>query len=429
MDIKEKIAGIPNSSGVYLFRDKQGNVIYIGKAASLKKRLFSYFNKQYTSAKQDVMLSKAQDIDYILTDTEPEALILESFLIKEGRPKYNVSLKDDKNYPLVKITDSEDFPRLVIARRKLKDGSIYFGPYTNAKLLRQALNVLRRIFPYRTCRHLLKKPCLDYDLKICPAPCSGRITKKEYRGNITHLCLFLSGQNERLLKEMSGQMAVYARQHNFEKAKELRDKISALSNMSMHNVPSVIGGASIASYEIESEALKNILRLRNRPQRIEAFDISSISGENVVGSMVSFLNGGPDKNNYRRFRIKGEGFDDYSAIREVIRRRYQRIISEHILPPDLIIIDGGKGQLSSAGVELRALKLKIPIISIAKKEEEIFRPEQDRPLELNQDSPALNLIRRIRNEAHRFALAYHRILRKKKTFNFPLSKKGPGLSL
>ena len=402
-NLKQKIASIPDRPGVYLMRDASGVVIYIGKAASLKKRVGSYFSKQYGSAKQMAMVEKIADIDYILTDSEADALILESALIKRERPQYNVSLRDDKNYPLLKIT-SENFPRLLAVRRRLDDGAVYFGPYTDAALLRQAIKVLRKIFPYCTCRPFPKKPCLNYDIGLCPAPCIGKISKKEYAENIKDLRLFLEGKNDELSARLSREMLVFSKKRNFEKAMELRDKISALSSMS--------GAADI--YEAQSRQLQHILKLKKNPERIEAFDISSISQHLVVGSMVSFLEGRPDKNNYRRFRIKGEKFDDCAAISEIVRRRYKRILLGEINSPDLIIIDGGKGQLSAARAELDNLRLRIPVISIAKKEEEIFLPQQNNPIKLNIDSKALTLIRRIRDEAHRFALSYHRLLRKKK---------------
>lgn len=387
-------------------KDADARVIYIGKAASLKKRVGSYFSKQYGSAKQMAMVEKIADIDYILTDSEADALILESALIKKNKPQYNVSLRDDKNYPLVKITN-EDFPRLLVVRRKLDDGVAYFGPYTDAKLLRQAIKVLRRVFPYCTCRPFPKEPCLNYDIGLCPAPCIGKISKKEYAKNIEAIRLFLEGKNEELFARLSKEMSVLSRERNFEKALELRDKISALSSMS--------GASSV--YEREARELCRVLGLKDHPKRIEAFDISSISQELVVGSMVSFLEGRPDKNNYRRFRIKGERFDDFSAMAEVVRRRYKRVLLGEITPPDLILIDGGRGQLSAAKIELDNLRLRIPIVSLAKKEEEIYLPQKDQPLRLAMDSKALTLIRRIRDEAHRFAVAYHRLIRKKKVFS------------
>lgn len=387
-------------------KDVSAQVIYIGKAALLKKRVGSYFSKSYGSAKQMAMVEKITDIDYILTDSEADALILESALIKKNKPQYNVSLRDDKNYPLVKITN-EDFPRLVVVRRRLEGGTTYFGPYTDAKLLRQAIKVLRRVFPYCTCRIFPKESCLNYDIGFCPAPCIRKVSKKEYAKNIEDIRLFLEGKNEELFAKLSKEMSVFSKERNFEKALELRNKISALSSMS--------GAASV--YEAEARELRRVLGLKDNLRRIEAFDISSISQKLVVGSMVSFLDGRPDKNNYRRFRIKGERFDDCSAIAEVVRRRYKRILLGEETAPDLILIDGGKGQLGAAKSELNNLRLKIPIISLAKKEEEIYLTTKDEPLRLAMDSKALILIRRIRDEAHRFALAYHRLLRKKRAIS------------
>lgn len=404
-NLKQKIAAIPDRPGVYLMKNADARVIYIGKAASLKKRVGSYFSKRYGSAKQMAMVEKIADIDHILTDSEAEALILEAALIKKNKPQYNVSLRDDKNYPLLKIIN-EDFPRLSVVRRKLDDGAAYFGPYTDAKLLRQAIKILRKIFPYCTCRPFPKKPCLNYDIGLCPAPCIGKISQNDYAKNIENIRLFLEGKDEELLDKMASEMRRHAKEQNFEQAKDLRDKISALIAMS----------GSASSYEAQARELAGALGLKKNPRRIEAFDISSISQELAVGSMVSFYEGRPDKNNYRRFRIKGKGLDDCSAMAEVVRRRYKRVLLGEINPPDLILIDGGKGQLSAAKSELDNLRLKVPIISLAKKEEEIHLTFKEASLILAMDSRALILIRRLRDEAHRFALSYHRLVRKKKAF-------------
>ncbi|MFQ5680892.1 MAG: GIY-YIG nuclease family protein [Candidatus Omnitrophota bacterium] len=396
----------PDAPGVYIMKDARGRAVYIGKAASLRKRLRSYFYKQPGEGrpKQEAMLARVEHIDYILTSTEAEALLLEAALIKRNRPRYNVALKDDKNYPLIKVSRRERFPGVSVARRRSGQDALYFGPYAHPGLLKEALNALRRIFPYRVCRRLLKRPCLDYELGLCPAPCAGKIGVREYRQNIRNLCLFLSGSNQRLVLGLKAQMEAAARERNFEKAGELRDKILALS--------AVGRGPMAKRAAFEAEKLKAALGIKAPLRRIEAFDVSSISGTSVVGSMVSFVNGVADKANYRRFRIKGQHKDDCAAMAEVVRRRYSRLLREGGKFPDLIIVDGGKGHLGVACAELRALNLDIAIIAIAKREEEIFFLGRNRPLRLPRESAALNLARRIRDEAHRFAVSYHRLLRR-----------------
>jgi excinuclease ABC subunit C len=401
--LKEKILSAPDSPGVYLMKDKTGKVIYAGKAKSLKKRLDSYLGGDL-EAKTAAMVSNALDIEFRLTQTEGLALLLEAALIHKYKPKYNVALRDDKSFPFVKITD-EEFPAVCITRKVETDAARYFGPYTNAKLLRQALKVIRNYFPYRSCKKLPKKPCIYYRIRLSPAPCARRINKAEYAKTIKSISLILEGRCDSLIKKLTKEMRLMARQRNFEEAAALRDKILSLSSLgSEYHIPN----AGLSD-------LKELLGLKRLPIRIEGFDVSDISGKEACASMVSFYDGMPDKNNYRRFRIKSvEGIDDYAMIREVVARRYSRLIKEGIFLPDLILIDGGKAHLESAQRELMKLGLKVPLVSIAKEEENIYTTARPQPLRLSHDTPALNLIRRVRNEAHRFALSYHHILRRKR---------------
>ena len=396
----------PDSPGVYIMRDEQGGAIYIGKALSLKKRLASYFSSPQ-NAKNAVMLSNLTGIDFTVVKSEPEALLLEMRLIKKFKPRFNVSFKDDKGYPFVKIT-AESFPTICISRKKKKDNAEYLGPFTSVKLLKQALKIARPIFPFRSCPRMPKTPCLYYRINSCPGPCAGKITPRQYRGIIKNLRLFLEGRYEQLLAELSSKMHALARRQRFEEAARLRDEINALGAVSP-------GSGLIDQRRREMEMLKNALGLRSLPRRIEAFDISNIMEESTVGSMVSFLEGLPDKDNYRRFKIKTVlGVNDYAMLREVVRRRYVRLIKDGTPCPDLIIIDGGKGHLSSAQAVLEELGLGIPVISIAKSEERIYLSGQDRPLGLERCSVAMHLLMRVRDEAHRFALSYNRLLRRKK---------------
>ncbi len=411
MDIKKIIEKIPVSSGVYLMKSKQGKIIYIGKAISLRKRVQSYFRKSsHHSPKTDALVLEIYDIDVILTLSEAEALILEASLVKTHRPKYNVDLKDDKSYPFIQMTD-EKFSRISIVRprsQKIKTKSLYlFGPYVNAKLIREALSVIRKIFHFRTCVRFPKKACLDYHIGLCDAPCIGNIDRKEYQKSVRNVRLILEGKKESLHRFLQKEMERASQKKDFEKAAKTRDQIRA--------VGALYSGTKDINYFKEAEQLMRTLNLNRPPQRIEAFDISNIMGNQAVGSMVSFLNGMPDKRNYRRFRIREtQGIDDFKMIAEVVRRRYSRLKKEKALFPDLILIDGGKGQLSAAKEELSGLDLSIPLISLAKRDEEIFMPYKRKAVILSKDSLGLKLVQRIRNEAHRFAINYHRLLRSKK---------------
>jgi len=406
--LKDKIASMPDAPGVYLIKDKTGAVIYVGKAKSLKKRVSSYFSRGLSS-KTQMLVSKIADVEYRVTPSESQAQLLEASLIKDKQPQYNIGLKDDKSFPLIRISD-EEFPVVSICRSKIlktKDAALYFGPYTNTKFLRQAFKTIRKIFGFRSCRRMPKDPCLYYRIKLCPAPCIGKISRQNYQETIERIKLFLESRYEELLFNLSDKMKQASQERRFEDAAKIRDQINALSVFGQTS-------GSVLSFN-ESEDLKNLLKLDMLPQRIEAFDISNIKGQQATGSMVSFFKGSPDKNNYRRFRIKTfEGIDDYKMLREVIFRRYSRLLRENLSLPDLVLIDGGRGHLKVAEEETNKLGLNLPLVSIAKDREHIYTKDSAIPIKLEQDTPALNLIRRVRDEAHRFALAYHHILRRKK---------------
>jgi excinuclease ABC subunit C len=405
LHLQEKIKALPDAPGVYLMKDKAGSVIYIGKAKSLKKRLASYFGRDL-SGKTVALLSRVCDIDYRVTPTEAMALFLEAGLVHRYLPKYNVSLRDDKSFPFVKITN-EKFPRVCIVRKREPDGARYLGRYTSAKLLREALKIIRRFFPYRSCKQMPQRACIYYRLGLSPAPCIGKVIPEEYAKSIENISLILEGKSGTLIKKLSRQMHLKAKAREFEAAAKIRDQIAALSALGQARAGS--------SPRDELEDLKQLLKLEKLPRRIEAFDISNISGKEATGALVSFSSGIADKNNYRRFRIKTvEKIDDYKMLSEVIRRRYLRLIEERSALPDLILVDGGRSHLLTAERELKALGLKIPLASIAKEKEHIYVQGKVKPLKLNLDTPALNLIRRIRDEAHRFAVAYHHLLRRKK---------------
>lgn len=417
MDIKEKVKNLPLTSGVYVMKDASGKVLYVGKAVSLRKRVQSYFTRHH-DAKTDFLVSKICDVEHIPTASEAEALILEAGLIKQYRPRYNIERRDDKSYPFIEVT-YEEFPRISVVRPHIKNsniaelskktGSKYFGPYVNPKLIREALGIIRKIFHFRTCHPFPKKACLDYHLGLCDAPCEEKINRSEYAKIIRNVCLILEGKKDVLYQHLRREMETLAQTKSYEEAAKVRDQIRAIG--------ALYSGTKDINYYKEAEQLQRFLNLPRLPERMEAFDISNTMGDQAAGAMASFFNGKPDKNNYRRFRVRTvAAIDDFKMIAEVVRRRYSRLKNERLIFPDLIVIDGGKGQLSSAKKELDDIQVDIPIIAIAKKQEEIFLPHRRNPVLLPRDSLGLQLIQRIRDEAHRFAVTYHRKLRSKNVF-------------
>jgi excinuclease ABC subunit C len=402
----KRLKDLPDAPGVYLFKDMHGRVLYVGKATSLRKRVGSYFHTPTgLSPRIARLIAHIVDIDVRVTGSEAEALLLESQLIKAHQPKYNVAYRDDKSYPLLKLTN-EPFPRLVVTRGRKPDGARYFGPYADAGLLRSALQFMRRVFPLRTCRRFPKTPCLEYHLGQCLAPCVGYIDAAAYQRIVEDLIAFLEGKRDHLLRDLSRRMEHAARRQRFEEAARLRDQIQALTSVIVAKEKSSLAGPL--------EQLQLALKLPGLPRRIEAFDLSNIFGTFAVGSMVVFKDGKPFKAHYRRFRIETvRGIDDYQMMREVIRRRYAGELSTELPQPDLILVDGGKGQLHAALEELTALHRAGPILGLAKQREEIFVPDQREPIVLLPTSPVLHLVQHIRDEAHRFAIAYHRRLRSK----------------
>lgn len=412
MDIKSKVRFLPLSSGVYLFKDKDGKIIYVGKAVSLRRRVESYFRDKQHSLKTDLLVENIFDIDFLGTHSEAEALLLEASLIKEHQPKYNIELKDGKTYPYIQVT-KEEFPLVSVVRLNMRKNkhikADFYGPYVNPALIREALTIIRKIFPFRSCDNLPNKACLDYHIGLCAAPCINQISKQDYARNIRHVRLILEGKKDDLYRDLQQEMEERAHHKDFEGAAKVRDQIRAIG--------ALYSGTKDINYFKEAEQLQRALGLEHIPNRIECFDISNIMGNYSAGSMVSFANGKPDKSNYRRFRIKTvEGIDDFRSIGEIVRRRYSRLKREGLPYPDLIIIDGGKGQLAAAVEALKELETDIPIISLAKREEEVFLPSKRNPIILSKESLGLKLLQRVRDEAHRFAVKYHTHLRDKGVF-------------
>lgn len=445
MNIKSKIEKLPNTSGVYFFKGIHENIIYIGKANSLNKRVSSYFKKSTKLLpKIKKMIMEINDIEYIPTSSEIEALIVERKMIKKHHPYYNTMLKDDKSFPYIKITAEQDFPQILFYRKtkkdKKEDQSIYFGPFTDSEATRIVIKTIRKIFRIRGCKKKkIKKEdtCLDYQIGLCSAPCKGLMGIKEYRKIVKEACLFLNGKQKRLLNELYRDMRFLSKRMDFEKAAKVRDKIRSIEEILKGQEINFFNDEEINRYKLtridEEEKmaidkgkhaifdLQKKLFLKKTPEIIEAFDISNIQGELSVGSMILFREGRPQKKDYRRYKIKTvKQADDYAMLQEVIKRRYMRMISEKRKMPDLILIDGGKGQLSAAVKILEGLNLNIPMISIAKKEEEIFKSENRESIKLPPGSMALFLLQRVRDEAHRFAITYHRKIRGKRLRNSKL---------
>ena len=412
--LKRKLEMLPESPGVYLMKNSEGEIIYVGKAIVLKNRVSQYFGeKKNRSPKESAMIRNVEDLELRLTSTETEALILECKLIKQFRPRYNILLKDDKAYPFVKLTLNEKFPRVMICRRRKNskeiEGERYFGAFTDSGAIRENLNLLRKIFPIRTCKNFQSRPCLEYHLNRCSAPCVGKISESDYRAIIEGAILFLEGKTQSLEENLRRKMLEASDRLNFELAAKIRDQISALQKISEQK--QIHRREKSDQFHGAVEELGKYLQIQT-PYRIECFDISHNQGSETVASMVVFEDGLPRKSDYRRFKIQTtEGSpDDFRSMREVIARRYSQI--EEF--PNLIVIDGGIGQLNSALEILRGLDLKIPTIGLAKRLELVYVEGSSEPIELPRRSQALYLLQRIRDEAHRFAITYHRLLRGKR---------------
>jgi excinuclease ABC subunit C len=411
MDLKEKIKALPGSPGVYIMKGADRQVLYVGKAGNLKKRVSSYFYPNRRLGERiEMLVGKVKDISYLPTATEAEALIYENGLIKKLSPKYNVALKDGKSYPLLKLTVNEKFPRLFTTRDRKNDGAVYYGPYSDARLLRQAVIILRQVFPLRTCGRMPKSTCLDYHIRQCLGPCVGEIDEACYGQIVSELKLFLEGRKDELVHMLAARMREESSKENFEEASRLKSRIEALGSIRDKAVKYGAGN--------EIEELRNILGMKSSLDVIEAFDVSNIMGSGAVGSMIYFYKGKPKKSEYRKFRIKTvAGVDDYAMMREIVRRRYTRLIAERVRLPNLVLIDGGKGHLSAALEELEKLGLtKLPVIGIAKEFEHIFLKGRKDTIVLPKESKALHLLERVRDEAHRFAISYHKRLRSKKMY-------------
>jgi excinuclease ABC subunit C len=424
----EKVRTFPTSPGVYLMKDAQGVVIYIGKAKNLRNRAGSYFSQAAAQEQRTAELVKhIADIDFVPADSEVDALLLEARLVKDIQPRFNSDLKDDKSFPYLQIRTREEFPRVEFTRKPRRKGVRLYGPFTSARSLRMAVQVLQRIFQFRTCSLDIKsseerwrwfRPCILHNIHQCTAPCNFRVTREEYRKQIRSLCLVLDGKKDRLIREMEAEMQTASEALLFEKAARLRDEIEALRKLEMRG--NADSDVQPHVFHINPKkglrGLRKVLGLSKTPRVIEGVDIAHFQGADTVASLVSFIDGTPFKPGYRRFKIKSvDGVDDFASMREVVFRRYRRLRDEESVFPDILLIDGGKGQLNAALDAFRLLDVEPPcLISLAKKEEEIFRPGESEPIRLSRHASALRLLQSVRDESHRFAQHYHHILQRRK---------------
>lgn len=438
-EIKKRLAELPDRPGIYVMRDRLGQVIYVGKARSLKKRVRSYFQPSRLlkiDPKTRSLINQIATFETYEVRSEPEALLLEGKMIKELRPRYNISFRDDKRFLLVKVRMQDPFPRFELARIKKDDGARYFGPFAHSGSLRNAVDFITRQFGLRSCRAVIPgeedyRHCMDDIIRHCSAPCIGKVDQAEYRERVEAACAFLEGRRKDLLAELEREMIEASERLEFEKAAQIRDSLSDLRRtvgsrtrkFSRDHFPRSFDRTAAVS------ELQEHLRLPRTPNVIEGFDISNISGTLAVASMVQFVGGRPNKAGYRRFRIKTvtDGPDDFRMMAEAVERRYSRLLREGQALPDLILIDGGKGQLNAACRQLWGMGMEdLPILGLAKRNEEVFLPGESEPIVLDRTSSGLRLLQQLRDEAHRFALTYHRELRRKRIQNSVLDDL-PGL--
>lgn len=426
----EKVRSFPTTPGVYLMKDATGCVIYIGKAKNLRNRAGSYFLKAATEDLRTAdWIDDIADIDFVSCDSEVDALLTEARLIKDIQPKNNRDLKDDKSFPYLMISTREDFPRVEITREPRQKGVKLYGPFTSAGALRGAIQVMQRIFKFRTCSLDITeneekwqwfRPCLLHSIQQCTAPCNLRINKADYRRDIRRLITFLEGGKTKLLRDLRTEMLEASKAMQFERAATLRDEIQMLERLDERGELETHAQPEVFYIDPKKGlvGLRKVLGLSETPRVIEGVDIAHLGGGETVASLVQFIDGLPFKPGYRRFRIRDvEGVDDFRSIYEVVSRRFRKLADDQASFPDILLIDGGKGQLNAAIAAFRDQEITPPtLISLAKREEEIFRPGESESIKLSRNSFALRLLQYVRDESHRFAQHYHHILRGKSTF-------------
>jgi excinuclease ABC subunit C len=430
--IRQKIRAFPTGPGVYLMKDTRDRVLYIGKAANLRSRAGSYFQPSAKLAESRgpwvaEMIGKVASVEYLETASEVEAILQEARLIKDIHPPYNTAMKDARTFPYIEITIRQEFPGVYITRNPQDSRSRLFGPFTSVHEMRAAFVVLQKIFRFRTCKLDIRgkdekrrffRPCILYNIKQCTAPCADKISKAEYKKGITSLIQFLQSKRTAVLNDFKKQMDQASAKLNFETAAMYRDRIRLIENLDKRGLADVhIQPESFQTDPTEAlEKLQTILNSSHPIRIIEGFDIAHLAGESTVGSMVQFIDGKPFKDGYRRYKIKTvSGIDDYACLQEVLGRRYKRAAAGEELWPDVVLIDGGLGQLNAAKEVFAKMNVPMPnLLSLAKREEDIFINGRPKPLKLSATSPVRKLLQYVRDEAHRFAQHYHHLLRSKK---------------
>ncbi|MFQ5491135.1 MAG: UvrB/UvrC motif-containing protein [Phycisphaerae bacterium] len=433
--IREHVSRLPKSPGVYLMKDARGRVLYIGKAKDLRSRVASYFQESadlLNSRGPEIarMADRVVDVDFLECETEVDALLQENRLIKDLQPPFNAQLKDDKTFPYLEITTGDDFPGVFVTRTPRLKGSKLYGPFTNVQGLRDAVNALQKVFKYRTCELDIRaddesrrffRPCLLHAIDQCTAPCAELIGQEDYKKDIDRMKKFLASKRSVVLRQMKKEMQAASEGLRFEEAAALRDRIKAIGSLSLSGHPDQHVQPEVFFVDPGEglEKLGELLGLEDRPRTIEGVDIATLQGDESVGSLVCFIDGKPFKNGYKRFRIKNvEGVDDYAMIREVVTRRYRYAAQGEELYPDVILIDGGLGQLHAGLEAFGDMNIRPPmVISLAKREEEIYIQARSKPIRLPRNNQALRLLQQVRDEAHRFAQHYHHLLRNKRTFD------------
>jgi excinuclease ABC subunit C len=427
--LAEKARGLPKSPGVYLLKDDAGVVVYIGKSASLRDRVGSYFLKSAKlESKKIGMLDHVVDFDVIETESEVEALLAENRLIKDIQPKYNARLLDDKTFPYLMITTEDDFPGVFVTREPRTKGVKLYGPFTSVGSLKTAVVELQKTFKFRTChleisesdeKRRFFRPCLLYPIKQCTAPCGARVSKEAYRQDIQRLIRFLDGERKSVLHQLEKEMSQASKQMNFEEAARMRDQIKALAALGHRAAKGDQTYWQPEAFVLNPAEglakLQEAIGLAEPPRIVEGIDIAHLQGGELVGSKVCFIDGVPFKNAYRRYRIKhGQGNNDYLSIQEVVSRRYREAGQNNELYPDVILIDGGLGQLHAAMEVFSSMDVRPPmVLALAKKEELVYAQARSEPLKLASNHAGLRLLQYVRDEAHRFAQHYHHVLRRK----------------
>lgn len=424
--IQERVSELPPKPGVYLFKDETGRILYIGKAASLRDRVGSYFSGSPGDRRIGTMLEQVRDLETVETGSEVEATLLEAKLIKSIQPKYNIRERDDKSFACLWITDDDDFPKVWFGRETDTGPAEKVGPFPTSGDVRRLIRILQKIFRFATCRLKIfeaevrrrpMRPCLLYSIGRCTAPCAGLISRADYAADIASLRRFLRGERAELIESLRKQMRIAAGELLFERAAELRDQVAALEKLDEIGVPEdwELGDLEPLDPADSLQDLQRLLSLERPPRRIEACDIATLQGEDSVGSIVTFADGLPNKDGYRRFRIRGvRGVNDFEMIREVVRRRFARKLREGEALPDVFLVDGGRGQLSMAERAMGELGVRVPaLLALAKEEETLYRCNRSDPVPAPKDSLGLRLLMHARDEAHRFAQRYHHLLRRK----------------